>query len=404
MAPPHRSTRHVGGADRPVSAHRAGRRLAVPRRHRRDAGRRGDLPVASWDAVVRAPQRARAGVDRAGVGGRARRPPPDWPRRRRHLPVARLPVPQSRACPHDRRRPGRSSSRRRPPRPGPSVAADPVWTTYTVQRGDSVWSIASRMAGPADDAGTLAGQIVEANRGATMPDGQRFTTPALIEPGWVLNVPGGSPETPPTPPSEHAVDAGDSYWRIATDHLAEVQDSEPRPAEVLAYTEALIEANAPRLGHTDPALIIPGETVVLPDLAVSPAPEASPPDPEPTAAAGGDSAAPTEVDPAPPAFVPVATTPPAPVPAPRRRRHLLAPAVAASILGRCKCNNRGVRLEPGRDRPRRLRPRRRRRGGVDRGPTAPAVAGRRSRPASRRSRPRPPPRRSGRCARSPSPS
>ena len=109
-------------------------------------------------------------------------------------------------------------------------------------------------------------------------------------------------------------------------------------AEVLAYTEALIEANAPRLGHTDPALIIPGETVVLPDLAVSPAPEASPPPPEPTAAAGGDSAAPTEVDPAPPAFVPVATTPPAPVPAPVPSP-TVAPAVADATLSRCKCNN-----------------------------------------------------------------
>ena len=117
-----------------------------------------------------------------------------------------------------------------------------------------------------------------------------------------------------------------------------MQDSEPRPAEVLAYTEALIEANAPRLGHNDPALIIPGETVVLPDLAVSPAPEASPPAPEPTAAAAGDSAAPTEVDPAPPAFVPVATHT-----AGHRSR---ARAVAnggtdgrRATLSRCKCNN-----------------------------------------------------------------
>ena len=76
-----------------------------------------------------------------------------------------------------------------------------------------------------------------------MPDGRRFTTPALIEPGWVLLVPStagasgappsavalsepvaasavpdGAPPADAAPPvNEHVVGAGDSYWRIAAD-------------------------------------------------------------------------------------------------------------------------------------------------------------------------------------------
>jgi hypothetical protein len=40
-----------------------------------------------------------------------------------------------------------------------------------------------------DDIAVVAKQIVAANLGTVMDDGHRFATPALIEPGWMLNVP-----------------------------------------------------------------------------------------------------------------------------------------------------------------------------------------------------------------------
>ena len=62
---------------------------------------------------------------------------------------------------------------------------------YTVQRGDSVFSIAADLADH-DERRTMAiaNEILDANLGTLMNDGQRFTNPAYVEPGWVLEVPG----------------------------------------------------------------------------------------------------------------------------------------------------------------------------------------------------------------------
>ena len=57
-----------------------------------------------------------------------------------------------------------------------------------MKRGDSIWAIAERVAEGRDTA-VVAKQIVAANLGTVMDDGHRFSTPALIEPGWMLNVP-----------------------------------------------------------------------------------------------------------------------------------------------------------------------------------------------------------------------
>ena len=77
----------------------------------------------------------------------------------------------------------------------PGAVAVPVtsplgtgWSVVEVQRGDSVWAIADRVADGRDVA-RIAQQIVAANLGTVMSDGHRFSTPALIEPGWMLNVP-----------------------------------------------------------------------------------------------------------------------------------------------------------------------------------------------------------------------
>ncbi len=226
----------------------------------------------------------------------------------------RRPAPTGMSAPMPDRRPGSSSTAVDGPPPAPA----PVSTTYVVQRGDSVWSIATRVAGPGGDIAAIAAQIVDDNRGATMSDGRRFTTPALIEPGWHLAVPvlhGLLPiaapideppidepptvEPPPTmatadpAPGEHLVVAGDSYWRIAEAQLEAVHGEQPAAVDVLGYTERLIAANAPRLDHDDRHLILPGESVVLvPDAAAAPEREVAwvPPVTDASSSAGADPA------------------------------------------------------------------------------------------------------------------
>ena len=151
------------------------------------------------------------------------------------------------------------------------------WSLVEVQRGDSVWSIAERVADGRDVA-SVAQQIAAANLGTIMGDGHRFSTPALIEPGWVLNVPasGAARDAVPTvvtaTSDDYIVQAGDSYWHIAESHLDQLATG----GEIAAYTQQLMALNAAALGYSDARLIRPGDVVqlglyVLPDVVV-PAP------------------------------------------------------------------------------------------------------------------------------------
>ena len=131
--------------------------------------------------------------------------------------------------------------------------------------------------------------------------------------GHGLAAPGAESVALPAGVAAHVVEPGDSYWAIADAHLTEVFGREPTPSEVHAATEALMEWNVGRLGHTDPALIVPGETVLL-----EPAPAA-----DPVAASAAAPAAvevvdqptvappPTTAPSVPPTTVPPTTVPPA---------------------------------------------------------------------------------------------
>ena len=56
----------------------------------------------------------------------------------------------------------------------------------TVHGGDCLWTIAQRYLGHGD----LYPEIVKLNLGHAMGDGQVFTDPSVVWPGWVLQVPG----------------------------------------------------------------------------------------------------------------------------------------------------------------------------------------------------------------------
>ncbi len=160
------------------------------------------------------------------------------------------------------------------------------WSLVEVRRGDSVWAIAQRVA-DGRDVNVVAQQIVAANVGTVMADGHRFSTPALIEPGWLLRVPtdagpvASNPTAEPGSSDSYIVEPGDSFWEIAERQLA----PSAKGSEIAAYTEQLITINGPLLGYSDARLIRPGDVVRLvthaaPAQAVPAAPIA-PPDVEP---------------------------------------------------------------------------------------------------------------------------
>ncbi|MEP7111915.1 MAG: hypothetical protein ABI862_01500 [Ilumatobacteraceae bacterium] len=153
--------------------------------------------------------------------------------------------------------------------PASSSALGSDWSVVEVVRGDSIWAIAERVADGREVA-VIAAQIVSANLGTVMNDGHRFSTPALIEAGWLLNVPAAAAPLVPVPVAASQLDlgpaadsyvvvAGDSYWQIAENRLGD----EALPREVAAYTDELMQINAPMLDHADRRLIRPGDVLRL---------------------------------------------------------------------------------------------------------------------------------------------
>lgn len=158
------------------------------------------------------------------------------------------------------------------PRQEDAVAS--VAGEYVVRTGDSVFGIASRLAGPDDEAvAGYAERILDLNLGRAMTTGERFTNPGLIDVGWVLRLPPADPAASDSATSveRHIVTGGESLWSIADDELG----------DPLRWPE-LFELNAHRTfddGRTfdDPSLLRPGWDLVVstPVNAPVPAPAAA---------------------------------------------------------------------------------------------------------------------------------
>ncbi|MEM1335315.1 MAG: LysM peptidoglycan-binding domain-containing protein, partial [Actinomycetota bacterium] len=154
---------------------------------------------------------------------------------------------------------------------------------YVVQRGDSVWSIASTLTG-GDDEATLnvAERILDTNLQRTMNDGRRFTNPALIDIGWELIIPtdvDGSAtsvhtadapdDDAPHAPTEattgdhYVVAPGDNLWDIAASHLGD--GSEWTTIWELNGGEAMVDGRT----FDDPDLLVAGWVLQLPARAAS---------------------------------------------------------------------------------------------------------------------------------------
>jgi nucleoid-associated protein YgaU/DNA-binding SARP family transcriptional activator len=212
----------------------------------------------------------------------------------------------------------------------PSPSAD---EEVQVQPGDSLWAIAGREYGNPQEWPDIWG----ANQGQTEGNGQTFTDPSLIDPGWELEVPNPSPpaaaapavETPgsssaatsgagSSPPALNAeqrveVQPGDSLWAISGREYGEPQDW----TRIWDADQGQTEDNGQTF--TDPSLIDPGWDLAVPALDTQSTPAsapttATPPTPTQTVAPAS-GAAPHDIRPAPtslaPSLAPVAPSVPA---------------------------------------------------------------------------------------------
>ena len=209
-----------------------------------------------------------------------------------------------------------------------SISGDSV---HQATGRDTPYSLANTAGHP-----ELRDRIIELNLGRQTPDGSTWQG-GVFPAGMEVVIPHELAVMTPLGPA-HEVVSGDSYWRIADDHLSTVLQREPTPQEVLGYTEALVSFNHPLLGHRDPALILPGELVVFtpsPETSTTPEPVLEQPVLEPSAHQHLEVA---EVHPQPVApplvHAPRAPGPPTPPPiaAPIPRHQTAAPAEQSVLL------------------------------------------------------------------------
>lgn len=144
--------------------------------------------------------------------------------------------------------------------PGP-VSVQPTAATaethvWTVQRRDSLWTIAERTLGD----GHRWKDIAALNEGRPQPDGTRLRPgDTLIRPGWRLALPTDAEVD--VAPAKVTVARGDDLWSIAAEHL----DDGDRWPEIFAHNKGHRQPGGGRL--SDPDVIRPGWVLRMPPSA-----------------------------------------------------------------------------------------------------------------------------------------
>jgi len=231
--------------------------------------------------------------------------------------------------------PASAESSRTAPSSQPVSAKQAQAPLYTVQHGDTLWSVAEAHLGD----GSRYGEIAVLNTTRVQPDGDRLDDSHWLRPGWILQLPADARTSAPTPEnpalagaaptSVRVVAPGESIWSIADD-LAGLQASDQDVAEL---SQHIIELSRPlqQPGGThlqDPDLIRPGWQLTAapaPSVEVAAVPAAAPAAPPapaeaaiPEASNAAPAAAPTSAvpltSPAPavPSSAPAARAPHAP--------------------------------------------------------------------------------------------
>ena len=122
---------------------------------------------------------------------------------------------------------------------------------HVVERGESIYAIAAEYAA-GDETRTIeiADQILDLNLDNVMDDGQRFTNPALIQPGWTLTLPSGV-GTPR--PADLVIDVPDAPG-------LDVADDEPTPVRGVPRVEVDADRRSPSSDHTT-YVVVRGDTL-----------------------------------------------------------------------------------------------------------------------------------------------
>jgi DNA-binding SARP family transcriptional activator/LysM repeat protein len=197
------------------------------------------------------------------------------------------------------------------PGPGASLlsssSSPPADQEVQVQPGDSLWAIAGREYGNPQEWTAIWG----ANQGQTQDNGETFTDPSSIDPGWELEVPNPSPPAPAAPSSPPALNAeqqaevqpGDSLWAISGREYGNPQEW----TRIWNADQGQSEDNGQTF--TDPSLIDPGWDLPVPALdapsTASSAPATAIPATPAQAVAPASGAAPHDIGPALPSLAPL---------------------------------------------------------------------------------------------------
>jgi nucleoid-associated protein YgaU len=202
-------------------------------------------------------------------------------------------------------------------RPGQFLEApQSSYREYVVVKGDTLWSIAERFYGE----GRRWDLIYQANMGKAMGGGRFFQQAGLIYPGWVLQLPAlpALNVSGPVPAGSYPVQPGDCLWDIAGARLGDAT----RWPEIWELNRGRLMPGGKLF--SDPNLIYPGWSLLMPGEAGETPPEDTGKQPVPEEQPGGNTGAgnsqtePTPATPeptpqpevgAPPTRTPVVTTP-----------------------------------------------------------------------------------------------